>query len=85
MLCGTLMIAANTGGTLDIIRDKETGLLYRQGSAEDLAEKLLFAMENREKCREMAARGRDFACRELNADRNARDIKNVYEEILNKK
>lgn len=41
MRSGLPVIGSNTGGTLEIIQDGVTGLLYKQGNAEDLAEKII--------------------------------------------
>ncbi len=82
MLAGTLMIAANTAGTLDIIFDKKTGLLYQQGDPIDLAFKILYAMKNKEECQAIAKNGREFAYNNLSALKNAEEIKKVYDEIL---
>lgn len=82
MLCGTLMIAADTGGTLDIIEDKETGLMYRQGNPIDLAFKILYAMNNKEECAKIAATGRDFAYSNLSALKNATEVYGEYKKVL---
>lgn len=82
MLAGTLMIAANTAGTLDIVFDKKTGLLYQQGDPIDLAFKILYAMKNKEECQEIAKNGREFAYNNLSALKNAEEIKRVYDEIV---
>lgn len=82
MLCGALMIAANTGGTLDIIRDKENGLMYQQGDPIDLAFKILYAMNHKEACRKMAKVGRDFAYENLSAMKNATEVYGQYRQVL---
>lgn len=82
MLCGTLVIAANKGGTLDIVNNN-TGLLYNQGDCIDLFNKCIYAIQNKEKMQEIANNGRKFAREKLNAYRNAEKIVNVYDEILN--
>ena len=40
MKLGVPVVGAASGGTLDIVRDQETGLLYRPGDPTDLADKL---------------------------------------------
>lgn len=84
MLCGTLMIAADTGGTLDIIKDRENGFMYRQGDPIDLAFKILYAMNHQEECKELAKKGRDFAYENLSAMKNASEIYKQYCEVLHK-
>lgn len=46
MRSGLLVIGSNTGGTLDIIRENETGLLYEQGNFVSLADKIEWAINN---------------------------------------
>lgn len=82
MLCGTLMIASDTGGTLDLIFDKENGLLYHQGNPIDLAFKVIYALNHKEKCQQMAQAGRDFALRNLSARLNASKVYEQYESVL---
>lgn len=48
------IVASDTGGIPDVVKDGETGTLVRPGSAEDLAEKLLSILENPEKGRLLA-------------------------------
>ena len=38
--CGTASIASNVSGLCDSVKDKETGLLFKAGSAEDCAKKM---------------------------------------------
>jgi len=82
MLAGTLMIASDTCGTLDIIENEITGLLYEQGNPKDLAAKIIFAMNNKTQCQYIADAGRTFAYENLSARKNAELVKNIYEEIL---
>lgn len=82
MLSGCLLIGANTGGTLEIVCDGKTGLLYEQGNADDLCDKICFALENKDKMREIAANGREKMHNEMTAEINAENIVNVYNEII---
>lgn len=82
MLCGALMIGADTGGTTEIIKDGQTGLLYRQGDSDDLCEKIYYALTHREEMKLVAARGRQDMLQNMNAERNADEIAAVYAEVL---
>ena len=85
MLAGNLLIGANTGGTLEIIEDGKTGLLYQQGSVNDLYKKIVYALNNKELMKKIAAAGRDAMYKDMSARRNARDIANLYYKMLNRK
>ena len=46
LLAGCLVIGADAGATPEIIRDGENGLLYKCGSPENLADRIVFAANN---------------------------------------
>lgn len=82
MLSGALLIGANSGGTLEIIKDKETGLLYQQGSSDDLCEKIFYAVNNKQEMKNIAFRGRQDMFVNMNAERNAYEISEIYKDTL---
>ncbi|MGB5919239.1 glycosyltransferase family 4 protein [Arcobacter sp.] len=45
---GTVVIAANSGGVLEIIDDEKTGLLFENQNAKDLSEKIEILYKNKE-------------------------------------
>ena len=83
MLSGNLVIGANTAGTKDLINDGVTGILYEQGNAEDLCEKMLFAINNKSKSIKIADSGRKYMFENMSAEKNADEIYDLYMEILN--
>lgn len=85
MLSGCLMIASNTGGSLDIVKDRETGLLYEQGDPLSLAYTILHAMRNREESKKIAYAGRDYARENFTADKNASEVFCLYEKVLSER
>jgi glycosyltransferase involved in cell wall biosynthesis len=85
MLAGNLVIASNTGGTLDILEHGKTGLLYQQGDPLDLMNKIIYALCHAEEMRQIASAGRQFACEHFSARRNAEEVAALYEEILREK
>ena len=84
MLSGALLIGANTGGTTEIIKDKENGLLYAQGDSDDLCEKIYYALKHKAEMRCIADQGRKDMFENMSADRNALEISNMYSEVLEK-
>lgn len=46
-LFGRIVITNNTGGGLELVKDMSTGLVYQSGNPEELAEKILWIMDNR--------------------------------------
>ena len=61
-------IGAASAGTLEIIDDMSTGILYNPGSHEDLANKILWAIENKKQSQKIAINGRKSAISKYSAD-----------------
>lgn len=84
MLAGSLLIGADAAGTKDLIDDGKTGLLYRSGDSSDLAIHILTVIKNPEMAKRIAAEGRSDMHEHMTAEINARNINNVYRELLYK-
>jgi len=82
MLCGCLVIAANAGGTPEIIQNAETGIMHEVGNPKDIYDKIVWAMNNREKCINIANNGRQHALSSFIASENAKKISELYKNIL---
>lgn len=83
-LAGCLVIGADAGATPELIQQGETGLLYRKGDAEDLAEQIIWAAMHVETAQRIAKAGQEYARTLYSKERNAREIMDVYETILGK-
>ena len=57
LLCGAPVIAANSGGVTDIVRDNETGLLVPEGDAHALANAIAKLLNDRVLAQRLAANG----------------------------
>ncbi len=77
MRSGLLVIGSNTGGTPEIIEDGVSGILYSQGSAEDLAEKIAFAYDNKEVRERIIKAAVDFSATHFTAEGNVREVNRV--------
>lgn len=84
MRSGLLVIGANTGGTVEIISDGETGLLYEQGNAESLANKIAFAYDHREETKQIVAQGYSYAQKNFTPDDNVKKIFDTMNEVIQK-
>ena len=58
---GTAVIAANSPGLRDSVRDGQTGFLYEYGNIGELAEKILMVLGNDERRRELERGGLEWA------------------------
>lgn len=66
-LLGRVVIGSNSGGTLELIEDQTTGLLYEEGSIKSLADKLLWVTDNKKKAREIALAGKKTSKTKFNS------------------
>ena len=57
MSAGLPVIAANTGGTMDIIEDRKSGLLYESRNVSDLASKIAWIYRNPEGAEKLSEAG----------------------------
>lgn len=80
---GLLVIGSNTGGTPEIIKDKYNGLLYEQGKPQDLAEKILSSINNKDEARKIAENAYQFSQTNFTPESNTKQIYEVIKEVLN--
>lgn len=78
MCAEMLVIGANTGGTLELIHDKKTGLLYQQGNEKDLADKIEYAIQNVVEMREIAKNSKMYALQNFSIERVCDEILKLY-------
>lgn len=81
-LAGCLIIGADIGATSELIEDGKTGFLYKAGDAQDFAEKVIYALNKKEISEKVAANGQRYAYGFYTKERNAKEIIDLYKEIL---
>lgn len=81
-LAGCLVIGADVGATPELVEDGKTGFLYKHGNIEDFAEKIVYVLNEQEISKKIAMNGQRYAYRLYTKERNAKEIINLYEEIL---
>jgi glycosyltransferase involved in cell wall biosynthesis len=82
MAAGRPVVATGVGGTFDLVREGETGLLAPRGDPESLADRIAEMLDDPEEAREAGRRGRLRAEVEFGADDAAERIAAVYRETL---
>ena len=82
MRSGLLVIGGNTGATLEIIKDNKTGLLYRQGDANDLADKILWAINHPVDVLKIRKSAYSYSNHHFTVDENANDVLTVFKRVL---
>jgi PEP-CTERM/exosortase A-associated glycosyltransferase len=81
MAQGRLLVASAVGGHKELIRDGETGVLFRAGSAEALAAAVLGLLARREDWPKLRAAGRRFVETERNWARSVAQYRHAYESL----
>lgn len=82
MMSGSLVIGANSGGTLELIEDECTGLLYESGNIDNLACRIKYAVENKTKMKIIAKKGQEKMMTSMTAASNASNIYELYKNVL---
>lgn len=85
MRSGLVVIGSDTGGTPEIVTDNETGQLYRQGSAADLAEKIRMVYEDENLAKRLADAAYEFSRTHFTPETNVKAIFEVLEQAVKEK
>lgn len=82
LLLGVPTITTDVGGFTDLIINNETGFLVPPKNPEALAEKIIVALENPKRSKQMARKGMKLAKALLDVKKNSKTIHNIYCHIL---
>ena len=82
MAMGLPVIASRGGGSVDLVEEGRSGLLFRPGDSVELADKLAFLHQHPQQRREMGEAGRRRQLAEFSLDRCAGRIDDLYRRIL---
>lgn len=80
--CGLPVIASRLGSLADIVKDGETGMLFRPGDANDLAEKLAWAESHPEEMTRMGRAARAEYEAKYTPERNYELLMDIYEDAI---
>ena len=84
MAQGRLLVASDVGGHRELIRDGETGILFRAGNVESLGDALLRLLGQRERWPRLRANARHFVETERNWARSVEGYSDVYAGIISR-
>lgn len=82
MMAGLPVIASDAGANPELIHDGVTGLLYHWNDCDDLAEKIIHMVEQPDINEKMGRIAAAYACDHFSSQENAKNILNLYREIL---
>ena len=85
MLSGKPVIGSNSGATVEILHNNETGLIYEYGNTDELAIKMEYLIKNSCIAQKFGQAGREYAEYEFSKERYTNLLLKVYEELLEKK
>lgn len=85
MACGCCVVASKVGGTPELIADRERGLLFASGDADDLARKLTIVIEDAGLRKRLATNAAEFAKTKLNMQIAIQRTTDIYETMLRRK
>ena len=81
--CGKPVIGANMGGIPEMIDDEKTGMLFKMGDAEQLAECIENLWKDKSLRLQMGCAAREKVEREFSAEAHYEQLMNVYKILLN--
>ena len=84
-LMGKPVIATDVGGDKEMMVDKKTGFLVKEGDANDIIKKLTKILENKQMASEMGKEGAKFVKEQFNWDRVAKNFLEVIKPYVNTK
>ena len=82
MAQGRLLVASDVGGHKELIRDGETGILFRAGDAASLAQAIVRLLEQRERWPQLREQGRRFVERERNWPGSVARYRDVFTPLV---
>lgn len=83
MQSGLVVIGANTGGTLDIVKDGYNGLLYQQGDINDLVNRIDYVWKNPDKAKMLAWNAYVFSKDNFTMEENVCRIHTEMSKMVN--
>jgi len=79
---GNFIIATNVGGVPEIIKDRETGLLIKPKSIEQLVDRLNWVLENVETSQKMALKLQDNVVRNFDINNTIKEYEHLYKRLV---
>jgi glycosyltransferase involved in cell wall biosynthesis len=81
MACGLPVIASNVGGTLDVVEEGKSGVLFESENEHELAEKLSSLLTARERWAELGTHARLAILQHADLGETVTRLKEIYLEL----
>ena len=79
---GKTIIGSNIGGISELIKDKETGLLYEANNIEDLKEKIQKLFNDDELVKVLSKNAKEYAKKNFNKENYYKNIIKIYNDLI---
>jgi glycosyltransferase involved in cell wall biosynthesis len=76
------VIASDTSSMPEVILDKKTGYLFKNGDSNELAQKIIYLSQNPQIREEMGREGRKYVLQKFDAKKIYDQIENLFKELL---
>lgn len=76
------VLGSQIGGIPELVKHRETGLLFEPGNAHDLAEKIKWLLDHPEERREMGMRARELVLEKYNPHLHYKQLIKIYKKAL---
>ena len=80
MASGLVLVSSGVGGAIELFSDGQSGLLFKAGDADDLAERLSFLCRNPNKLCQLAKAGETVARERLSVGESARQLEKLLHQ-----
>jgi glycosyltransferase involved in cell wall biosynthesis len=82
--CGKPVVASEVGGLRDLVKNGETGLLFKPEDVKQLAERISNILNDDKMAEEMGLRGRNFVEEDFTIEKIIEKLEKLYEEVVEK-
>jgi len=79
---GRPVVASNVGGIPEVVKDGVTGLLFKRGDAEDLADKIIKVLSDRSLAQSLASNAKEIVKERYSWPVIADKMEDLYEKTL---
>jgi len=82
MFCSKPVVGANAGGVPEEVADRKNGLLYTPGDYNEMAEAIIYLLQNPEVAKNMGRAGKDRVEKLFNKKYLCAKMERIYEELV---
>ncbi len=85
MMAGLCTIASNTGANSELIKNKETGVLFDYSNIEDLKSKIAWCINNYKEVKNIGKNSKQISLKNFTSEINSKNVFELYQKILGEK